>query len=96
MNIVVSYNLGKQQDFKRKIKIRFPRLTKIFGKYVEKSWQLHNFYIKIVSLYYMLLLPHIHICSFLCVYYLEITVNLFLIVEINHKRVISLIHEISF
>ena len=36
MNIVVSYNLGKQQDFKRKIKIRFPSLTKIFGKYVEK------------------------------------------------------------
>ena len=96
MNIVVSYNLWKQQDFKRKIKIRFPSLTKIFGKYVEKSWQLHNFYIKIVSLYYMLLLPHIHIWSFLCVYYLEITVNLFLIVEINHKRVISLIHEISF
>ena len=36
MNIVVSYNLGKQQEFKRKIEIRYPSLTKIFGKYVEK------------------------------------------------------------
>ena len=87
--------LGNNKISKEKSKVDV-QVNENIWQICRKSWQLHNFYIKIVSLYYMLLLPHIHICSFLCVYYLEITVNLFLIVEINHKRVISLIHEISF